>query len=366
MRVSIVTPVLNGARFLDETILSVVTQAGDFTIRYHVQDGGSTDETIAKLKRWEERLCGDFPILCRAVEFSYASAQDRGMYNAINLAFEGNNAADVMTWLNADDRLEPGAIASATQIMTRMHDIDWLCDRVSLMDETGARIHSFPVTPFPRKAIAAGIFDGRFAPPIIQQEGMFWRPALWHAVGGLNAAFCLAGDFDLWRRFARFADLVIVDAVFGCWRRRAGQLSSNIAAYRAEIDRFMTDAEKRLRTETAEEYRLATEQQCLRRNGYSWRTVSRPEMGDWACGSFPQIGTEPVQPVVARAVDEEALIKRYENVMRQQATSLQAQNALLQKHAPTIKEIKTSFAWHVTKPIRLISKAMKRSARDVP
>jgi glycosyltransferase involved in cell wall biosynthesis len=45
---SIVMPVFNGTRFLDETILSVLAQAGDFRLRYHIQDGGSTDGTRGK------------------------------------------------------------------------------------------------------------------------------------------------------------------------------------------------------------------------------------------------------------------------------------------------------------------------------
>ena len=53
-RFAIVTPVFNGARFLDETILSVLAQAGPFGLRYHVQDGGSTDGTVEKLAAWKE------------------------------------------------------------------------------------------------------------------------------------------------------------------------------------------------------------------------------------------------------------------------------------------------------------------------
>ncbi|HEX7200750.1 MAG TPA: glycosyltransferase, partial [Dongiaceae bacterium] len=86
-RFSIVTPVFNGARFLDETILSVVSQAGPFTLSYHVQDGGSTDGTVEKLAAWKERLADGFPVLCGGLEFSYASAPDGGLYDAIRRGF---------------------------------------------------------------------------------------------------------------------------------------------------------------------------------------------------------------------------------------------------------------------------------------
>ena len=49
MRFAIVTPVLNGEKFLDQSILSVVSQTGPFTIRYHVQAGGSKDRTLRDL-----------------------------------------------------------------------------------------------------------------------------------------------------------------------------------------------------------------------------------------------------------------------------------------------------------------------------
>ena len=56
MRFTIVTPVLNGEKFLDQTILSVVSQAGPFSIRYHIQDGGSKDATLKLLAAWKARL----------------------------------------------------------------------------------------------------------------------------------------------------------------------------------------------------------------------------------------------------------------------------------------------------------------------
>ena len=53
--VSIVTPCLNAARFLEETLDSVLTQ--DYPrIEYIVIDGGSTDRTLEILERFRARL----------------------------------------------------------------------------------------------------------------------------------------------------------------------------------------------------------------------------------------------------------------------------------------------------------------------
>jgi glycosyltransferase involved in cell wall biosynthesis len=278
MRFSIVTPVLNGESFINETILSVVTQSGPFSIRYHVQDGGSTDSTIKLLTAWQNRLANDFPIGCAEIKFSFSSERDRGLYDAINRGFSVCDAADVMTWINADDRFEPGGFTTVSNIMKSNPDIDWLTGRSTTINEAGECLYISPVTPLPRNAIAAGIFDGRFAVPFIQQEGTFWRPSLWKAVGGLNADFRLAGDFDLWRRFATKKDLVSVNAIFGCFRMRSGQLSADKVPYHAEIDASMSAAEKEIRVKASNLYKW---------HGFRYPVMIRHYGGPWVRECWP-------------------------------------------------------------------------------
>jgi len=304
LQFSIVTPVFNGSRFLEETILSVLTQSGPFRLRYHVQDGGSTDDTLKQLAAWKARLAAGFPILCEGIEFSYASGPDRGLYDAIRQGFAQTGSGDVMTWLNADDRLEPGALHSVAHILERFPDIDWLGGRSTIADETGVIVVSWPIMPFPRKAIAAGIFDGRFAPIFIQQEGVFWRSRLWETVGGVSDKFRLAGDFDLWRRFAQHADLVHVDTILGCWRRREGQLSANKAEYYAEIDAALSPAETASRAAIGAEFRKARAHNKLRKHGFTYRIATRPELGGWSCETIDVVApftsiSGPIYPVPA-------------------------------------------------------------------
>ncbi|HKH81640.1 MAG TPA: glycosyltransferase [Methylovirgula sp.] len=274
MHFIVTTPVLNGARYIDEAILSVVAQAGPFTLRYHVQDGGSSDGTLAKLAAWQRRLASDFPILCDGVEFSFGSEADAGLYDAVNRGFAICGEGAVMSWINSDDRFEQGAFASVAQILGAYPDVQWLCGRGAVMDEDSALIRLQPLTPYPRNAVAAGIFEGRFAPGFIMQESVFWRSSLWDGVKGLNNKFRLAGDHDLWRRFANHADLVMVGSVLGYFRRRGGQLSEDRRPYCAEIDASLTQAEKRAR-------RL---QSVLHQFGLlKYRVVAREHRQDWKC-----------------------------------------------------------------------------------
>jgi glycosyltransferase involved in cell wall biosynthesis len=281
MRFAIVTPVLNGEKFLDQSILSVVSQTGPFTIRYHVQDGGSKDRTLEILAAWKSRLARDFPVFCEGIEFSFASAPDRGVYDALNRGFAAcaYAHADAMAWINADDRFEPGAFATVEEIFRGFPDIDWVTGRTTVISETGPMLcMPPPIYAFPRKAIAAGIFDSRFAPPCIEQEATFWRPRLWQKAGGVDPNFRLAGDFDLWRRFARQTDLVSVDAILGCFRVRAGQLSADMARYRAEIDASLSPAEIETRAKAAKSYARA---------GFDYRVLVRYYGEPWLCGRWP-------------------------------------------------------------------------------
>ncbi len=240
---TIVTPTLNSEDYLDETIASVVGQAGDFAIRYHVQDGGSTDGTRAIIEAWQARLAsGALPIRCRGITFSFTVSKDGGMYQAINRAFatarEGaTDTPSVMGWINSDDRVAPGAFATIRAIMTDLPEIAFLTSRISLINDRGATLGVDSPIAFERAKLVAGDYEGRGG-PFVMQEGTFWTAALWDKVGGLDESFRLAGDWDLWRRFGRHAPLTTVDTLLGFHRRRPGQLSESMDRYYAEIDRL--------------------------------------------------------------------------------------------------------------------------------
>jgi hypothetical protein len=240
---TVVTPAFHAERFLDATIGSVVSQSGRFRLRYHVQDGGSTDGTVAALERWTERLqSGLFPAQCDALEFSYSVAPDCGMYDAIQSGFAhcGIESGSCMTWINADDILMPGALACAARLFREFPDVQLMGGIPCQIDEEGVlnRIHGEQL--YPRTTLTAGLHDGRHL-PFVMQEGTFWRAELWQRTGGVRTDLRLAGDFDLWRRFAAETAYVSVDTILAAHRRRSGQLTESATAYYAELDTLMEE-----------------------------------------------------------------------------------------------------------------------------
>ncbi len=243
----ILTPCLNATRYIDDTILSVISQIGDFSVQYHIQDGGSSDGTLDKLERWSEIVAsGSCPQLRNDIRFSYSSLPDSGIYDAINNGFSHKRIHDsgdiMMTWINAGDRLEQGALQTVSRLRHTHPDISWLSGGFAQINDEGSVIASTSGgTPVSQVAMAAGLYEGRLL-GFMQQEGVFWTSGLWKQSGGaINKTLKLAGDFDLWRQFSKHAPCYKVNTITGYFRRHENGLSSNIERYYKEIDTLLGD-----------------------------------------------------------------------------------------------------------------------------
>ena len=94
LSISIVTPCLNGGAYFHPMLDSVLSQKGDYDLRWLVIDGGSTDGTI------------DFLRSISDPRFQWVSETDRGQTCAINKGLAMANG-DVVAWLNCDDLYLP-------------------------------------------------------------------------------------------------------------------------------------------------------------------------------------------------------------------------------------------------------------------
>lgn len=233
----LLTPCLNAATTIDKTIWGVVSQEGGIGIRYHVQDGGSTDGTLDKLKAWLERIERMRNELPSRVEFTFDSRPDRGMYEAILKGFEMMRvpAEAMMGWCNADDVLWQGSLAHVARVAKEFPGTRWLTGWSTSFDERMRFNWLEKNTFFPRQVLAAGLANGLHWPHL-QQESTFWKKGLWDKSGGVDPAFKLAGDWDLWRRFAQYEELVHVEHQLGAFYCRKGQKSADISSYRAECE----------------------------------------------------------------------------------------------------------------------------------
>lgn len=124
MDFTIITPNYNGGTFLRDALASVAAQAG-VTIDHWLIDGGSTDNSL--------EIAAEFPAV------KVLSEPDKGMSEAINKGFDRATGEWVM-WLNADDRLKPGALAAMKQFVGARPGIDLAYGAFDFIDGDGGFI----------------------------------------------------------------------------------------------------------------------------------------------------------------------------------------------------------------------------------
>ncbi len=234
LSVSVVVPCKNDARYLPSALESILSQ--DYPLlECIVVDGGSTDGTIELLKRYDGRI-------------RWLSEPDRGAFDAINRGWR-LSTGEILTWLNADDLWEPGAVRTAVDFFERAPDVDVVYGIAGLVDELGqVQVDLVPRTWDLEHAL-------RTCHHVIFQPASFMRRRILEQVGWLYPAWC--HDHDLWLRIARaggtFARLPVRLAMDRVRPSNWGAQPENVVpAKLALTERFFADPElppalKRLR-----------------------------------------------------------------------------------------------------------------------
>lgn len=219
-KISIVTPTFNQGDYIEESILSVIGQRYP-NLEYIIMDGGSTDNTVEVIKKYEEYLT------------YWTSQKDNGMYDALDRGFK-RATGEIMGWLNSDDLLISKSLFTLADIFQNNPEVEWLQGYPSMADESGRIVFQRPQRSsrfsFYRKEYHDGVF--------IQQESTYWRKTLWEKSGArISNDYKYAGDFELWMRFYKYAEQFITPALVGAFRLRKGQQSARYySSYLQECD----------------------------------------------------------------------------------------------------------------------------------
>jgi len=225
-RISIVTPSYNQGHYIEETLLSVINQNYP-NVEHIVMDGGSTDATMEVVGRYRDRLA-------QAV-----SEKDRGQSHAINKGM-ALATGDILTWLNSDDMLAPGALAAvAMAFATAPADlVAGICCLYRGGELVGKHLTACEDGPLPIDDIL-DLDHGWNAGQFFYQPEVFYSRDLWERAGGrVNEALYYSMDYELWLRFAEQGGRLHV-------------ISRPLAWFRLH-DEQKTAAEQRFKTELLE------------------------------------------------------------------------------------------------------------------
>ena len=241
MKFAIVTPCYNPGLYLLEALQSVLSQAGDISIYYHVQDANSTDGTEAFLNSISNQIAqGCAPVQCRNISFSYISESDEGMYDGINRGLKillKRVQPDIILWINSDDRLADKALCNLKNYFEANPKVSWVTGRTVHLDENSSVTLDIPPIKYRVEDLAMGRHNGRDM-PFVTQEATAWRYEAFVKAGFLDARFRYIGDYLYWIALSSSGiDLHSVDFEVGHHRKRKGQLSES-PSYQYEISIF--------------------------------------------------------------------------------------------------------------------------------
>ena len=175
--VTIAVPSFNQGGFLDDALASIFQQ--DVPVEVFVLDGGSSDNSLDVIRKWEHRLSG------------WRSHADDGQAAAINEGITLGRAPYVC-WLNSDDWFLPGGLAKLLGELEKYSDVPVVYGRSWNVVEKSGRRYPVWVEPFNERRLALRC--------IISQPATLIRRSAWVAVGGVDAKLHMAMDYDLWWR----------------------------------------------------------------------------------------------------------------------------------------------------------------------
>lgn len=176
---SIVIPNLNGAKYLEEAILSIIEQNyPNFEII--IVDGGSTDESIDIIKEYNTHIG------------HWLSEPDNGQADAINKGL-ALATGDYFDWLNSDDKIAPDTFWKVAREFEQHPTAYAVC---GYMTYFSGKVYEKPVRMTIFESLEKTMIFGSMSVP-----SMYFRLDKIRALGPLEVGLHFCFDMELWYRF---------------------------------------------------------------------------------------------------------------------------------------------------------------------
>jgi glycosyltransferase involved in cell wall biosynthesis len=194
-KITLVTCSYNQGQFLEDTIQSVLNQRYP-NLEYMVIDGGSKDNSVEIIRRYERQLA------------YWISEPDSGQSDALCKGFD-RGTGEIFGWLCSDDLLEPGALLEVGRLFADNPEMDVVFGDTTFIDAKSNVTRRYKVFPFHRWLL---LNTANYIP----QPSTFWRAKLYRQVGGLDRSRHVCMDPEM---FLRFSEVTRLHHVRKYWSR---------------------------------------------------------------------------------------------------------------------------------------------------
>ena len=205
--ISIITPSYNQGDFIEETIQSVLMQKGDFYIDYIIMDGGSKDQSVEIIKKYEDILrrdCCQKEIdgityyvsyahsdwnSCNGISYRWVSEKDSGQADAINKGIK-KSFGKIIGWLNSDDVYYSDVFKQIAH--QNFKKFDFFYGKGMWISKIGKNLLAYPT-------LEPSVYSFFYQCTLCQPAVFFSKKAVGD-IGLLNNDYYCGFDFEYWMR----------------------------------------------------------------------------------------------------------------------------------------------------------------------